>query len=152
MFLISSVATRWSNSITNGSAEPPDLCDGTFHPSSGSLRGCRQPWWDAAMAQGQYVAHGGQEQPLTASWPMSQVGRRERWLFLGATQRGLIAGSRSSDMLSARHGNPNQAHFTSKSFSRTIPRLHTFSVVASDAQPPAVSFWLAFEASSPEQS
>lgn len=49
-FLISPVATRWSNSVTNSSAESPDEGDGTFHPGSGSPRGCWQFWITAVDA------------------------------------------------------------------------------------------------------
>lgn len=46
----------------------------------------------------------GQEQ-IPKAW--SQVGWRERLLFLGATHQGLMAGPRRSGVLSAPRGNPS---------------------------------------------
>lgn len=69
------------------------------------------------------VCQDGQEQIRKASW--SQVGWRERLLFLGATHQGLMAGPRRSGVLSAPHGNPSHTLSCSRSFPRTIPRLCT---------------------------
>ena len=61
----------------------PDTGEGRFHPSDGSHHQSRQPWWDAATDQDN------QDQAAITSWPVSQVGRRERLVFL-------MAGPRSS--------------------------------------------------------
>lgn len=119
VFLISPVATRWSNWITNGSVEPPDLGDGTFHPlQQAALVGC---------CNGPKQVHGPGQAGVSSNSLLAHVPGETQGevVFLGATQRGLIAGPRSSNMFSVPDGNPSQAHSSSRSFSGTIPRLHT---------------------------
>lgn len=155
MFLISPVATRWSNSITNGSAEPPDLGDGTFHPSSGSPRGCRQPKWDATMTQGKYVAHSPGWAGASSTSLLTHV-PGETQVEVGVP--GCHPARPHCKTKELRHAlNPPMATPTKDtlavkaSLGPSQGSIHC-SVVASAVQPPVVSFLMASKASSPAQS
>lgn len=102
--------------------------------------------WPRAIMR--LVAQSKKEQAPTASWPVSQVGCRERMVFLGATSEQDQGAQPCPQPPAATPTKHTLAARTSPGPSQGSTRC---SVVASVTQPPAVSFWLASEASTPAQ-